>query len=215
MLQNIQIGLDLATALSIIGAATIFIGQFTKDRRSRRSNEMWTYFKQVTDDISKYKSKYASALMNLHYITLNETTQTEITKTTDDIFVTTDEFAFHIKYFTQAKLENLLIYYQIDERLRKEILELIEKLLEDIAIYQGDLQDVTNLCSPKELSIDAVEAVRGVLVRFTISEEYAPISYQTKNAAGDLVMTETKSKQNIAMILDEFNHNFLNKIIEI
>ena len=215
MLENIQIGLDLATALSIFLAALIFIGQFTKDRKSRRSNEMWVYFKQVTDDISNYKSKYASALMKLHHITLKEITQAEINKTTDEIFVTTDEFAFHIKYYTRTNVENLLIYYQIKERLRKEILELIEKLLEDIAIYQGDLQGVTELCSPKELSIDTANAARGVLVSFTISEEYAPIPYQTKNAAGDLVRTETKSKQNIAMILDEFNHNFLNKIIEI
>ena len=214
MLENVQIGLDLASALSIIGAAIIFMGQLTKDRSSRRSNEMWIYFKQVTDDISKYKMKYVSSLLQFQHTAVEEITQAEVNRIIDDIAVSTDEFAFHIKYYTKTNLENLLLYYQGKEPLKKEILELIDILLDKIAIYQGDIPHVRTLCN-QDLTIEVAEAVRQVLVQFTIAEVYTPLPYPIINADGDRETTETNSKQNIVMILDEFNLNYLNKIKKI
>lgn len=154
MVENIQIGLDLATALSIIGAASVFLMQFLKERRDKHKSEMWQYFKDVTNGISERKLKITEAVSDLKFRqeeSLQQLlSQREAQLKPQDVPVAintvkrlSNVLVSYIKYETKADLDNLLAYYDIKQSERAEIfgnytnvVDGIEKFIDQLKTFE-------------------------------------------------------------------------------
>ena len=83
MLANIQIGLDLASAISIISAALLFLWQFSREKKRNRSSEIWTNFKEIADEIAEIKIDITDLLAKQLYYKEDgsEVTKDDLVKT--------------------------------------------------------------------------------------------------------------------------------------
>ena len=124
--QNIEVGLDLATALSIIGAAWVFINKYTKERKDRRNNEIWEYFKKIADDISDIKLEITDEISKrLYFLEMGELiTEDEIRNASIKLRQLSKKLIFHIRFDTMVDIQNLLKYYHVKESTEAEILKI-------------------------------------------------------------------------------------------
>ncbi len=136
-LENVQIGLDIASAFSIIVAAVVFFLQFAKERKRNRSNEIWEYFKEIADDISDIKLEITDVLAKQLYYKEDGSpvTKDDFLKTVPKLKNLTNKLIFHIKYDTKQDIQNILKYYSVKELKLKTIEDIIDKTLDNISKY--------------------------------------------------------------------------------
>ena len=68
MFEYLQISLDLATAISIIAAATVFFLQISNDRHKELQSRKWELMASVTDSLHEYRERLEQAIMKYHYV---------------------------------------------------------------------------------------------------------------------------------------------------
>ena len=55
MFEYLEISLDVATALSFIGAAVTFLIQTQRQKRVDLESEQWSLYKELTDEFVQYR----------------------------------------------------------------------------------------------------------------------------------------------------------------
>ena len=66
MPNYLEITLDIATALSIMGAAATFFFQMRRQKRLDLETEKWNFLKELAGEIRKYKAEILNAFMDRH-----------------------------------------------------------------------------------------------------------------------------------------------------
>ena len=66
MPNYLEITLDIATALSIMGAAATFFFQLRRQKRLDLETEKWNFLKELAGEIRKYKAEILNEFMDKH-----------------------------------------------------------------------------------------------------------------------------------------------------
>ena len=66
MFDFLEFSLDVATALSIIGAAATFFVQQRRQKRADQENAKWTFLKELADDFAQYKARIVKGIVDKH-----------------------------------------------------------------------------------------------------------------------------------------------------
>ena len=201
--QNIEVGLDLATAFSIIGAAWVFINKYTKERKDKRNNEIWENFKKITDGISERKLEITEEVIKLKYGGKGTSaTSEEVYDTVDRITFLSQTFGFYIMYETRVDIENLLEYYNVNQSKKEEILKIIDVSVLKIDNYGKQLAQIVRgfekFQNEAKENID-LEILIDSIISITITK-------------ADQDPADKENIQFLASTLNELNHDLLSKI---
>ena len=66
MFDFLEFSLDVATALSIIGAAATFFVQQRREKRADQEDAKWTFLKELADDFAQYKARIVKEIVDKH-----------------------------------------------------------------------------------------------------------------------------------------------------
>ncbi len=208
MIESVQIGLDLATAVSIIFAVLIFYRQSIESRESRREqfeegeksqlqSEMWGYFKGVADRISGFTIKLYNERRELDEFVEGIPEDEElINKDIHDISSNFSERArkaidlskdikAYLLYDASFEVENLLGYYEFEQTKKDEILKgiddsvkEIEKYIKQMRDFQGNFKIVDGVKKRDEESKKRLDEIIKKTAEITKDEKYKKMCYE-------------------------------------
>ena len=137
MLENVQIGLDLASAISIIGAASLFLWQFYRERNRNRKSEIWTNFKEIADDIAEQKIEISDLIAKQLYYKEDgsKVTTDDLAKILQQLKQLTTKLQFHIRYDAKQDVRNILAYHSPGNYGDHPIINLLDKTIHNIYMY--------------------------------------------------------------------------------
>ncbi len=144
MLENVQIGLDLASAISIIGAASLFLWQFYRERNRNRKSEIWTNFKEIADDIAEQKIEISDLIAKQLYFKEDgsKVTTDDLAKILQQLKQLTTKLQFHIRYDAKQDVRNILAYHSPGNYEDHPIIKLLDKTIHNINMYIGWLHRI-------------------------------------------------------------------------
>ena len=189
--QNIEVGLDLATALSIIGAAWVFINKYTKERKDRRNNEIWEYFKKIADDISDIKLEITDEISKrLYFLEMGELiTEDEIRNASIKLRQLSKKLIFHIRFNTMVDIQNLLKYYHVKESTEAEILKIATDTNAEIKKCIDELEKKEKLFSSR-VHKELEKAKKGELDQDTFVKIYHKYIFIFRGYLGAIISYE-------------------------
>lgn len=166
MLENVQIGLDLASAISIIGAASLFLWQFYRERKRNRKSEIWANFREIADDIAEKKLGITDLIAKQLYYKEDGSSFTidEAVKILPQLMRLTTNLQFHIRYDAKQDFKNILAYHSREELEDHPIVKLIDRTLKNIQKYILWLHEL------KDKEFKDIEDHRDAIIDATVTE---------------------------------------------
>ena len=123
MFDFLEFSLDVATALSIIGAAATFFVQQRRQKRADQENAKWTFLKELADDFAQYKARIVKAIVDKHGLLIDAdvvyqsdnwrntawndmlSLQTEVNRTITDAY-------YYVEYDLRKKAEAIAGHFE-------------------------------------------------------------------------------------------------------
>jgi len=166
MIDKIQIGLDLATAISILGAIYVFLRQHLTDKKNSLNKEIWVYFKNISDDLNNQKVNIVRKVMKLRRELDSNNFEGKLISVSNEIIDSISEVEINAKFNIKKDIERILKYYDVNEKEESDILHLVDdfsnKISQHLVTYSklhGGIENTLN--TDKALTPD--EYTRGIL----------------------------------------------------
>ena len=159
MPSYLEITLDVATALSIMGAAATFFFQLRRHRRAELENEKWNFLKELASEIRGYKADIVKVIMDKH---------SDITKSEDVVFKeeTYKETAWNdvvfLLNFVARKMTDAYYYTEYDLRKKAEVIanhyeDPRMDITEQVESFRADIEKLSDRLSDSLLAAVALE----------------------------------------------------------
>ena len=135
--------LDVATALSIIGAAIAFILQQREQKRADRRDAKWTLLRELTDKMAKFKTEIVHGVQSVHSHFVRDTESPEKINEKMNYLATvayTSLGAAHYYAHYDLKMKAAAIVHYYDDQDLENIPEKIEAFLASMSDVIGRLK---------------------------------------------------------------------------
>ena len=133
--KYLEISLDVATAVSIVGAAAAFILQQRSQKQADREDAKWGFFRELADKLAEFKNQIVQEvlLVNRSLMNLDGSTEERNEKLTSVKSVARTALSsayYYVNYDLRLKAEAIARHY--DDRDLEDIPDKIESVLESM-----------------------------------------------------------------------------------
>ena len=210
MIESIQIGVDLATAASVIIAVYIFYlqsierresrrGQFEEGEKSQLQSEMWGYFKKVADRIGGFTIKFDKERRELKEFVeeipedenwVNEnigSISSDLSERTRKVINLSEDIRAYLLYDAVPEAKSLLHYYEFEQTKKDEILKKINDSVEEIQEYikcieriKEALKEIKRMLEVDKGELDGLDKIIDKFKFNKIIEQYPTKTQQDK-----------------------------------
>jgi hypothetical protein len=163
MNNELQIGLDLATSLSIIGAAIMFFIQLMNRKKNELKSELWHITKELLDDLNKSKIEIVNKLID-GYDSMDKESAVEII---DWVYKKSLKVEKYVSLHYKVQIDNFAEFYDLPQENKAKIAGNFEDLKNDLYKYQEMLYNFRKGVQASDLCIDDF---RGELTNLFLAE---------------------------------------------
>ena len=138
MWGELEVSLDVATAISIFGAAVAFFLQQKNQKRADRKDAKWALLRELTDKVAEFKTEIVKGVQSVHSHFMRETESPEkinerINYLTTVAYTSLGAAYYYAHYDLRTKAAAIAHHYDDPE---------LENLSEKIEVFLASMSDV-------------------------------------------------------------------------